>query len=263
MEVIPMFLDEILKRKRKEVALAKEKQPLKELEKKLSALSDARDFEKFISCKESLTLIAEIKRRSPSKGMIRQNFNPAEIAKLYESSGASAISVLTDEHFFGGDSSYLKITKYACRLPILRKDFIIDDYQIFESKILGADAILIIVAILDNKRLDRLINLAKDLGLHTLVEVHNKAEIDMALKHHPKIVGVNNRDLKTFKTSLEVSKNLVPIVAETGATVVVESGIKSRSDVEKIKGLGASAILVGEALMLSKNIPSKISELIG
>ncbi len=258
-----MFLDEILRHKKKKVALAKEKVPLRELEKKLPALPKARDFEKFIAREENLALIAEIKRRSPSRGTIRQNFDPAEIAKVYESSGASAISVLTDEYFFGGDPSYLKVTKNACNLPILRKDFIIDVYQIFESKVLGADAILIIVAILDDKRLAKFMDLAKKLGLHTLVEVHNKSETDMVLKHHPKIVGVNNRDLRTFKTSLEVSKNLVPIIVEAGATVVVESGIKSRSDVEKIKKLGASAILVGEALMSSKNIPNKIRELIG
>jgi indole-3-glycerol phosphate synthase len=215
----------------------------------------------------SIGLIAEIKKASPSAGVICQDFDPIRIATAYEAAGASCLSILTDEQFFQGSLDYLREIRAAVKLPLLRKDFIIDERQILEAIEWGADAILLIVAILDDERLTKFHALATEAGLAVLVEVHDEEELDRALKLSPLLIGVNNRNLKTFKVDLATTENLaVKLRALKPASphiLVAESGIHNRADVERLKKCGAGAILVGESLMRGSDITSKVRELIG
>jgi indole-3-glycerol phosphate synthase len=222
----------------------------------------------------SIALIAEVKKASPSAGIICENFDPVRIAKEYEAAGASCLSVLTDEKFFQGSLDYLRQIRAAVKLPLLRKDFIIDERQILESIEWGADAILLIVAILTDAQLQKFHSLAVDAGLAALVEVHDEAELERALTIGAQLIGVNNRDLKTFKVDLATTEKLAAklrgsaIVPAAGrrdacATLVAESGIHTRADVERLKKCGANAILVGESLLRGGDIQKKIRELIG
>jgi indole-3-glycerol phosphate synthase len=229
-----------------------------------------------------IALIAEVKKASPSAGVICKDFDPVRIAKEYEAAGASCLSVLTDEKFFQGSLEYLCQIRAAVKLPLLRKDFIIDERQILEAIEGGADAILLIVAILSNERLAKFHSLATEAGLAVLVEVHDEAELERALKISPALVGVNNRDLKTFKVDLATTERLAATISGTGilpvcppnethrqdacattTLLVAESGIHTRADVERLRKCGANAILVGESLMRGGDIKSKIRELIG
>ncbi len=229
-----------------------------------------------------VALIAEVKKASPSAGVICQDFDPVRIAKEYEAAGASCLSVLTDEKFFQGSLDYLRQIRAAVKLPLLRKDFIIDERQILEAIEWGADAILLIVAILSDEQLAKFHSLAVEAGLAALVEVHDEAELERALKISPALIGVNNRDLKTFKVDLATTEKLAAKLGRrTGVapvsnskiqdgdrrdacpTLVAESGIHTRADVERLKKCGASAILVGESLMRGGDIRTKIRELIG
>ncbi|HAV64895.1 MAG TPA: indole-3-glycerol phosphate synthase TrpC [Verrucomicrobiales bacterium] len=198
-----------------------------------------------------VALIAEIKKASPSAGVIRPDFDPVTIAKRYEVAGASCLSVLTDEQFFQGSLDYLRLIRAAVKLPLLRKDFIIDERQILEAIEWGADAILLIVAILDDDRLKRFHTLATEAGLAALVEVHDEAELDRALKLNAPLVGVNNRNLKNFTVDLGTTERLAErlFAAQPDALLVAESGIHTRADVERLKAAGAKSILVGESLM--------------
>ncbi|HHT9130844.1 MAG TPA: indole-3-glycerol phosphate synthase TrpC, partial [Candidatus Brocadiaceae bacterium] len=207
-------------------------------------------------------IIAEIKKASPSLGVIRTDFNHVEIARLYESSGAAAISVLTDEKFFQGKLSYLTDVKKSVSLPILRKDFIIDPYQIYEARSAGADAILLIAALLSKEEIQRFLELARELGMDCLVEVHSELELEKVLQTSANIIGINNRDLATFKIDLETTLLLKPMIP-SGKIVVSESGIKSREDIVKLIKKGVDAVLVGETLMKSTNISTKLHELLG
>jgi indole-3-glycerol phosphate synthase len=209
-----------------------------------------------------LALIAEVKKASPSAGVICKDFDPVKIAKEYEAAGASCLSVLTDEKFFQGSLDYLRQIRAAVKIPLLRKDFIIDERQILEAIEWGADAILLIVAILTDEQLQKFHSLATEAGLAVLVEVHDEAELERALKISPKLIGVNNRDLKNFKVDLATTKNLAKKIG-TGKILVAESGIHSRADVERLKKYGAKAILVGESLMKNGDIKTKVRELIG
>ncbi len=209
-----------------------------------------------------IALIAEVKKASPSAGVICKDFDPVSIAKEFEAAGASCLSVLTDEKFFQGSLDYLRQIREAVKLPLLRKDFIIDERQILESIEWGADAILLIVAILSEERLARFHSLATEAGLAVLVEVHDEAELEHALKISPTLVGVNNRDLKTFEMDFGTTEKLAKKIGG-GSILVAESGIHSRADVERLKKCGAGAILVGESLMRGRDIQSKIRELIG
>ncbi len=230
----------------------------------------------------SIALIAEVKKASPSAGVICKDFDPVRIAKEYEAAGASCLSVLTDEKFFQGSLDYLRQIRAAVKLPLLRKDFIIDERQILEAIEWGADAILLIVAILSDEQLAKFHSLATEAGLAALVEVHDEAELERALKISPALIGVNNRDLKTFKVDLATTERLAAkIKRRTGVapvsnlenrngdrleacpTLVAESGIHTRADVERLKKCGAGAILVGESLLRGGDIQSKIRELIG
>jgi len=215
-----------------------------------------------------LALIAEVKKASPSAGVICKDFDPVRIAKEYEAAGASCVSVLTDEKFFQGSLEHLRQIRTAVKLPLLRKDFIIDERQILEAIEWGADAILLIVAILTDAQLAKFHSLATEAGLAVLVEIHDQAELARALKISPKLIGVNNRDLKTFKVDLATTEKLAaklfsPPVTRHSSLLVAESGIHTRADVERLKKCGANAILVGESLLRGGNIQEKIHELIG
>jgi indole-3-glycerol phosphate synthase len=212
-----------------------------------------------------VSLIAEVKKASPSAGVIRADFDPVQIAREYEAAGADCLSVLTDEKFFQGSQDYLRQIRQAVKLPLLRKDFIIDERQIIESIEAGADAILLIVAILSDVELKRFHSLAIGAGLAALVEVHDEAELERALGAGAVLIGVNNRDLKTFKVDLVTTERLgARLLAEAGGRdklLVAESGIHARADVERLARCGAGAILVGESLMRHGNIGAKVAEL--
>lgn len=217
-----------------------------------------------------IALIAEVKKASPSKGVICENFDPVRIAKEYEAAGASCLSVLTDEKFFQGSLDYLREIRAAVKLPLLRKDFIIDERQILEAIEWGADAILLIVAILDDARLKRFHDLALEAGLAVLVEVHDEAELDRALAIGAKLIGVNNRNLKTFTVDLATTERLAAKLFQVAAPkaqtpqhlLVAESGIFTRTDVERLKQCGSGAILVGESLMRRGDIATQVRALI-
>ena len=215
-----------------------------------------------------IALIAEVKKASPSAGVICRDFDPAGIAKAYEAAGASCLSVLTDEKFFQGSLDHLRQIRAAVELPLLRKDFIIDERQILEAIEWGADAILLIVAILSDDKLEQFHALATQAGLAALVEVHDEAELKRALAIGAGLIGVNNRDLKTFKVDLATTERLAAKLLSSPVTrhpprLVAESGIHTRADVERLKQCGANAILVGESLMRGGDIKSKVRELIG
>ncbi|HWI55294.1 MAG TPA: indole-3-glycerol phosphate synthase TrpC, partial [Desulfobacteria bacterium] len=224
---------------------------------------ESRPFATALRDTEGISLIAEIKKASPSKGLIREDFNPAEIAKVYSEAGAAAISVLTDREFFKGEPEYLRIVSNITHLPVLRKDFIIDSYQIHEARAWGADAVLLIMAILGDREVREFLNIAKDLGLECLVEVHSEEELSRALDIGVEVVGINNRNLQTFKTDLETTFRLKEKIDDPSIAVVSESGINTRDDVERLSRHGIHAMLVGEALMRESDIARKVSELLG
>lgn len=211
---------------------------------------------------DGIALIAEVKKASPSKGVIRADFDPARIAEAYAEHGARCLSVLTDEAYFQGCDAFLQAAKGAAGLPVLRKDFTIDEYQLHEARVIGADAILLIVALMDSSQLDDYIGWAGELGLSALVEVHDGEELAQAKAAGAGLIGVNNRNLKTFATTLETTFDLLPEMPE-GAVVVSESGIGHREDVERLAEAGLDAILVGESLMREEDIGAKVRELLG
>ena len=213
---------------------------------------------------ENIRLIAEIKKASPSKGVIRHDFKPAEIARIYSSNGASAISVLTEESYFQGSLEYLKEVKDTTEsrnIPVLRKDFICDPYQIYESRAYRADSLLLIVAMLQLEELKELLGISHELDMSCVVEVHNETEVEIALKSGARIIGINNRDLTTFTVDLSTTERLKPLIP-SDRTVISESGINNRSDIERLKRAGIDAVLVGESLMSAPDIAAKIRELL-
>ena len=257
------ILKKILDRKQQEVAERKAAQPVAALLSQLDALPAPRGFvsalRKQIGHKRP-AVIAEIKKASPSKGLIRQNFDPAAIAKSYAEHGATCLSVLTDIDFFQGCDAYMQESRAACVLPVIRKDFMIDPYQIVESRVLGADCVLLIVAALGREQFRELAAAATACGLDYLVEVHNEAELALALELQPSLIGINNRDLHTFKTSLNTTYDLLTgIPAET--SVITESGILARADVEEMMEHGVYGFLVGESFMRAADPGAKLQEL--
>ena len=257
-----MILDTIVAHKREELKRDKEKTPLQTLKNHIPGLTPTRDFKAALTAPGVINLIAEVKKKSPSKGIIREDFDPVEIAKTYAENGASAISVLTDHEFFGGNLSYLSTIRNAVDLPLLRKDFTIDEYHIYQARVTGADAVLLIVAILTPEQLREFIRVAKHLNLAALVEVHTQTELDIALDVGAEIIGINNRDLKTFHTDIATSYHLRKSIPED-KIVVSESGIYTREDVMGLGEADMNAILVGESLMRSADIGEKIRELLG
>lgn len=260
-QVTNNILDEIVFYKKESLEKQKRIVSLDVLKKGISNLEQTRDFAKAISGK-GISIIAEIKKASPSKGIIRKDFDPVQIARIYEENGAKAISVLTEEKYFLGSIDYLKQVKDVVKLPILRKDFIFDEYQIYEARVKGADAALLIAGILDKNKLKDFLDLSRSLGMSCLVEVHNKEELDKVLSTGAKIIGINNRDLKTFKTDINTTIELIKDIP-SDKIVVSESGINTHEDVLRLKDVGVKAFLIGEALMREKDIGKKIRELMG
>lgn len=256
-----MILDEIVTNKTEELKREKRECGLSCLKSRIPDLSPPRNFKAAVSRQGRTNLIAEIKRASPSAGVIKKEFDPMEIAGIYASSGASAISVLTDEKFFQGDINLLAKINSEVNLPLLRKDFIIDEYQIYQSRLKGADAILLIVSILDQKKLGRFIELGHSLQLDCIVEVHSGDELERALGVDADIIGINNRDLRTFKVDLDTTIRLATQIPPD-RLIISESGIRSREDILRLQEAGVHTFLVGEALMKEDDISQKIKGLL-
>jgi indole-3-glycerol phosphate synthase len=262
----PDILQKIFAHKRGEVAAARAAAPLTEMKARLGDREDQpRGFERALrdaALSGWTPVIAEVKKGSPSKGVIRPDFDPLDIASIYQNNGATCLSVLTDEHFFLGHLRYLALIREQVALPLLRKDFIFDEYQIFEAAAGGADAILLIAAMLEPAQLAELLGVAGELYLDVLLEVHDEKELAMALATDCGLIGINNRSLHTFATDLATTERLAPLIPAE-RLIVAESGINSRADVERLQAAGAGAFLVGESLMREEDIGAKLQELLG
>jgi indole-3-glycerol phosphate synthase len=257
-----MILDEIVAYKKKELLDTKRAVPFADQKRRAADAGPSRGFEKALTAGTGIRLIAEVKKASPSKGVIREDFDPVKIAGTYEGAGAACLSVLTEKNYFQGDLAYLGMIRKAVALPLLRKDFIIDEYQIFEARAAGADAVLLIAACLDKRQLEDFLGTAEGLGLDVLVESHTLKELDKSLIAGSRIVGINNRDLTSFTVSLQTTFDLLKDIPDD-RIVVSESGIRSRDDVVKLENAGVDSILVGESLMREKDIGKKVKELLG
>ena len=261
----PTVLKKILARKREEVIERQEKLSIDELIKRAEMMPAARGFAKELAQQVEYGkpgVIAEIKKASPSKGVIREDFDPVAIAQSYQQGGATCLSVLTDIDFFQGADSYLQNARRACSLPVIRKDFIIDEYQLYESRALGADCILLIVSALESQVLKELHDTAVSIGLDVLVEVHDEAELQTALNLDNQMVGIDNRNLHTFEVSLENTYKLLDQIPE-GRLVITESGIHSRQDVLAMRDKNVNAFLVGEAFMRCDEPGKELHEFFG
>ena len=257
------ILKKILARKREEIAERSASLSIDALKQQIETASPVRDFAGAMRAKLEAgksAVISEIKKASPSKGVLREDFRPAEIAASYEKGGAACLSVLTDRDFFQGCEEYLQQARAACSLPVIRKDFIIDEYQVYEARAIGADCILLIVAALDDAQLISLANLAEQLGMAVLVEVHDAAELERAKVLKTPLFGVNNRNLKTFEVSLQNTIDLLAAMPD-GCIVVTESGIHARADVELMRANRVNSFLVGEAFMRCEDPGGRLAEL--
>jgi indole-3-glycerol phosphate synthase len=243
-----MILDQILEQTRQTVALARRQTPWAEIEAQAVQAAPARDFRAALRRPSSIACISEFKRRSPSKGWIRQAAEPEAIASAYQSAGASAISVLTDGPFFGGSLDDLRKVRATVDIPVLRKDFVVDTYQVAEARAAGADAVLLIVAALSRSDLAGLLTEVRRWGMHALVETHDQQEVETAVAAGATIIGVNHRDLRTFQMNMDLAAQLRPVISRD-RVVVAESGIRTRDDVTRMRTAGIDAILVGEGLM--------------
>lgn len=257
-----MILDKIVENKIQEVKNRKIEEPVVVLKEKIDTSDKPRDFVSGISKHGEMNLIAEIKKASPSAGVIKEDFSVEKIVEAYKMAEVDAISVLTDKKFFQGEIKYINIVKNIANVPILRKDFIVDEYQIYESRAYKADAILLIVRILERSQLADYLAMAAELGMAALVEVHSEKELEQALYCNAEIIGINNRDLDTLEVDIETSLRIKEEVPED-KIIVSESGIRTRNDVEELYKYGIHAILVGEILMRSNDIKSEIQKLIG
>jgi len=261
----PDILRTIVDHKQEEVALAKAAAPISELKARISDLEDVpRGFERHLReavATDWTAIIAEIKKGSPSRGLIRKDFDPLEIAEIYQNNGATCLSVLTDEKFFLGHLRYLSLIREAVSLPLLRKDFICDPYQIYEARAAGADAILLIAAMLNMDQLREFHTVAKEIHLDVLLEVHDEAEMEKALKTDCTLIGVNNRNLRTFETDLGTTARLARMLS-SDRLLVTESGIHSREDINRLAADGAQAYLIGESMMREADIGQKLRELL-
>ena len=256
-----MILDEIIAHKRPEVDAARSRVPLDDIKARAADAAPVRPFTAALQRPDGrMGLIAEVKKASPSLGVIQANFDPVAIASAYAQGGADCLSVLTDERFFQGSLSDLVSARQASGLPVLRKDFTISDYQIYEARAYGADAILLIVAVLSATEIADFSALAAELGMAVLVETHTEAEMTVAVESGAKVIGINSRDLQTFKTDLAVIERLAPLAGD--ALLVGESGIKTRADVARLAAAGVKAILVGETLMRAPNISDGVREFV-
>jgi indole-3-glycerol phosphate synthase len=263
MSSTPDILKRILKRKAEEVTERSTALPIKKLSSQIEAAAIPRDFIGAITGSLNLghpAVIAEVKKASPSKGILREDFNPADIARSFELGGATCLSVLTDRDFFQGHDDNLRAARAACKLPVLRKDFIIDPYQVYEARVIGADCILLIVAALGDAQLLELSGLALHLEMDVLVEVHDAEEMERALALNTPLIGINNRNLRTFETRLETTLDLLDKIPQN-RIVVTESGILRRADVALMRQHGVNAFLVGEAFMKAADPGAELANL--
>ncbi|USB34775.1 indole-3-glycerol phosphate synthase TrpC [Paenibacillus sp. YPG26] len=260
-----MYLDRIVATKHKEVSELAEGFSLSAVERAIADMPPTLGFHHAVSDgrRRSMGLIAEVKKASPSKGLIRPDFNPVEIAKTYADAGADCISVLTDKEYFQGSGEYLRAIRQAVQVPLLRKDFIIDERQVYEARLLGADAVLLIAAILTDQQLKQYEAAAAALGLDALVEVHDREELERVLNlGTSKLIGINNRNLRTFEVSLRTTEELVDLVP-AGITLISESGISKAEDIEYLSSCGAHGVLVGETFMRRPQVGEAVYELMG
>jgi indole-3-glycerol phosphate synthase len=256
------ILDEIVAAKRQEVATARRRMPLEELETQAAEAPPVRDFRAALAGSGPIQLIAEVKKASPSARLIRADFDPVAIARTYQEHGAACISVLTDAPYFQGHLSYLARVRASVVLPLLRKDFLIDEYQVVEARLAGADAILLIAEILDDATMAALLNRARVMGMSALVELHDAVNLPRVLDVGADLVGINNRNLRQFSTDIEHTLKLRDQIP-SGIMVVSESGIRTRRDVERLEAVGVSAILVGESLLRAPDIGLAVERLLG
>src|SRR4030066_111026 len=258
------LLAKIVERKREGLSRVKARLPLRELTSRLRDLEPPRDFLKAVSGRSNrrVNLIAEIKKKSPVKGVLIEDLKVDVLAKQYEEAGASAISVITEEDFFSGNPEFIATAKKAAKIPVLRKDFLFDEYHIYEARYLGADALLLIAAILDPTPLSEFISLSSELGMPALVEVHDERELEKALKAEAQIVGINNRDLTTFNVDINTTMRIIKEIPRE-KVIVSERGINNKDDVGSVGVPGVHAILVGEAIVTAKDAGEKIRELVG
>ena len=258
-----MILDNIIVHKRKELEEKKVRYPLSKILERLDfTYVRRRDFKKALLAHHGINVIAEIKRASPSKGVICENFNPLRIAQLYEFADACAISILTETHFFKGKLSFLRTIRQATVRPLLRKDFIIDRYQLYESALMAADAVLLIASLLTNDEIREYIAILKKYEIDALVEVHTEGDLKRALDSGAEVIGINNRNLYTFEIDTQITKNLIRHIPK-GIVVVSESGINTYEDIQSMRSLGVHAFLIGEAILRSDDIITKMNELRG
>ncbi|NDI34362.1 indole-3-glycerol phosphate synthase TrpC [Chengkuizengella sediminis] len=259
-----MILDQIVATKKEEVERLKSAFSIRNYKNIISTLPPCKGFEKALTKTKnrSMGLIAEVKKASPSKGLIREDFNPVEIAKSYEKAGADCLSVLTDEQYFQGSIKYLKQVREVVNLPLLRKEFIIDPLQIYEARIIGADAILLIAALLTMEQMRELTKLSTDLGMDTLIEVHDLEELEQVLSLDVSLIGINNRNLKTFETDIQTTETLITHIPKE-VTVVSESGISNASQIKHLLIKGAGAVLVGEHFMRQDSVELAVNQLMG
>jgi len=265
MSEAPDILKRILRHKVVEVGERRAQAPVTQLLDRIRSISGTRGFAAALDRRIDQgypAIIAEIKRASPSQGRLRDSFDVAEIARSYEDAGATCLSVLTDREFFDGDDAYLDQARRATKLPVLRKDFMIDSYQVYEARCIGADCILLVVAALGDTQLADLAGLARELGMDVLVEVHDSSELDRALALDGVMLGINNRDLRTFTTSIDTTLDLLAAVP-AGRTVVTESGIRTPEDVARLRARGVHAFLIGEAFMRAADPGAELRCLFG
>jgi len=255
-----MILDEIVEHKKKEVEELKKKVPLADIKKNLGVGPCSRSFKEAVSKPGRVNIIAEIKKQSPSKGIIRGDFDPVGIAEIYEAGNADAVSVLTDSRYFGGSAKWLSEISKSVGIPVLRKEFIIDEYQVYEAKRLGADAVLLIAAILEQETIARFIDIASELGMDCLTEAHTEGELEKAVSAGADIIGINNRNLKDFSVDTQTTIKLKRKIP-AGKVVVSESGISSAGDMKLMKEHGINAVLIGESLLKEDDIAGKLKEL--
>jgi indole-3-glycerol phosphate synthase len=256
------ILDKIVARKRLEIEEAGQKQPANLLESRLSDAPPVRDFRAALEKPGEFQIIAEVKKASPSAGVLRADFDPVAIARIYEKSGAACISVLTDEGFFQGSLAHLSAIRTAVQIPLLRKDFILDRYQLLEARLAGADAVLLIAEILDDRQLRSLLKEAEELGLQTLVELFDSENLSRVVESGARPIGINNRNLRTFDTRLEHTLDLADRLP-ADCCLVSESGIRNRQDILRLAQAGVRAALIGETLMRAPDIAGKLRELLG
>ena len=256
----PNILDRIVESKHREIAEAKARISFDELSARLSSAPPVRDFQAALTRGPGLGILAEVKKASPSAGVLRADFDPVAIAKTYEQAGAHCLSVLTDAPFFQGHLSYLTAIRAAVSLPVLRKDFLLDEYQVVEARVAGADAVLLIAEILDDVQLRDLLAATRRLGMQALVELYDRENVSRVVESGASLIGINNRDLRTFAVSLDHTINLAPSIP-ADRVLVSESGIRAAEDFVRLRRAGVKAVLIGEAFMRSPDIAAKLREL--